>query len=640
MPFRMIWGNLALMDTDAVVNAAYPTLRGGDSGVHGAICRAAGREALEAELQKTGWCDVGGAVATPGFGLRARGIIHAVAPTWRGGHDGEAALLRQTYQSALALAARQGYRSVAFPPLGADDFGFPLDVAVSVAVEAIGAYLLADGELDVALVLEAGEPLRLPIPLRGALAAYVRENAADVSPDTPFRTAFTPKTPAASQEAASRRENLPEWLRDSPAPKRSPWQAGPTDALPARPASTTPPTHPLPRDGAHSAATPPRRGMGEALGMALAAAGGLLLGLLKLLTAPLRLLARALRGFKDKLRRDGYEETSDGADEQEASRAPSVTLEQARMEDLFKAQRFGQYGERRVPEAYPARPRRPSERYGDEMPAARPFDTDSDGLVGGGPFAADRTVQADEAPLATESDSHETATPRGERPLDTPAGMPVGGETDVLHDRPAARDARALPQTDAETPAWLARRLRQSAATTAEQGPPPVSAAPPAKRPPTAVPAPIPPMDAPLPARLVNRAVPSRGIAGAARSRTLKEAMAHVGDTFSQAVLYLIDQRGMSDVEVYKRANLDRKLFSKLRSGKGYQPSKQTAVALCIALALNLDDALDLLARAGFTLAACNKADLIVAFFIEHGIYDIFQLNEALFAYGQPILGA
>ncbi len=87
---------------------------------------------------------------------------------------------------------------------------------------------------------------------------------------------------------------------------------------------------------------------------------------------------------------------------------------------------------------------------------------------------------------------------------------------------------------------------------------------------------------------------------------------------------------------MYRRANLDRKLFSKLRSDRGYQLSKQTAVAL----ELNLSNALDLPARAGYTLAACNKADLIAANCIEHAIYDVFQLNLALFAFDQPCLGA
>ncbi|HIR63724.1 MAG TPA: RNase III inhibitor, partial [Candidatus Faecousia faecigallinarum] len=110
-------------------------------------------------------------------------------------------------------------------------------------------------------------------------------------------------------------------------------------------------------------------------------------------------------------------------------------------------------------------------------------------------------------------------------------------------------------------------------------------------------------------------------------------------DSFSQMLLRLIDQRGMTDVQVYKRANLDRKLFSKLRK-EGYNPSKPTAIALAIALELNLDQTQDLLRRAGYALSASNKADVIVSYFIQEGIFDIYTINEALFSYGQKLLGA
>lgn len=121
--------------------------------------------------------------------------------------------------------------------------------------------------------------------------------------------------------------------------------------------------------------------------------------------------------------------------------------------------------------------------------------------------------------------------------------------------------------------------------------------------------------------------------------RRLADVVAQLEDSFSQMLLRLIDQRGMSDVQVYKRANLDRKLFSKLRK-EGYNPSKPTAIALAIALELNLDQTQDLLRRAGYALSASNKADVIVSYFIEEGIFDIYTINEALFAYDQKLLGA
>lgn len=121
-------------------------------------------------------------------------------------------------------------------------------------------------------------------------------------------------------------------------------------------------------------------------------------------------------------------------------------------------------------------------------------------------------------------------------------------------------------------------------------------------------------------------------------SRSLEELVNNLDESFSQMLMRLIDDKKLTDVEAYKGAHLDRRLFSKIRSNKNYRPSKNTVLSFCIGLKLNLDEATDLLYSAGYSLSSSCKLDVIMLYFIENEIYDLFQINEALEAFEEKVL--
>lgn len=345
MPLVLIRDDIARVDADAVVNAANEHLSVG-GGVCGAIFDAAGHRELESACRRLGGCPTGSAVVTPGFELKARWIIHAVGPIWRGGSWGEDDLLRSAYRSALKRARELEVRSVALPLISAGIFGFPIDRALAIATSEISAFLDSAQDVEVRLVVFDRAAFAACLADYGKVAAYVDEDY-----------------------VGSRR------VRD-------------------------------------------------------------------------------------------------------------------RMGDLRSS-----------------------------MPVF--------GAVAGA------TVDGAE-----------------------PAG-PCPGFV-----RPVVDECE------------------------------------------------------------------------------LKDLLVHLDTSFSQAVLSLIDERGLSDAGVYKKANLSRQLFSKLRKDDDYRPAKPTAVALAIALELDMDQTRELLQRAGYALSTASTFDAIVRYYIERRSYDIMAINQMLFAFDQPLLGS
>ncbi len=399
MPFTIERNDLASISADAIVVAANEDLQI-TGGVGEAVAKAAGFANIQEACNAIGHCPTGGAVVTPAFNLPAKVIIHAVGPIWQGGSQNEVALLRDAYDAALSCAAENNAHSIALPLLSAGIYGFPADISLSVAQNAIHDYLDSH-DTEIRLVLFDRTALQAGLSSYDRIAEYIDDVYVDKQLDARKKTRRTETLSDAFLTAAGTAYG----------------------ALSASPSAVSP-----------TAASP----------------------------------SAAILSSLFSSRKDTEKETSED-------------LEGADTQDSVEA-------------VY-------------------------------------------EGPL-TENYNYEESLAR-------------------------------------ETPS---------------------------------------------------------------KSSSLSDLLDSLDASFSTTLLALIDTKGMTDAQVYKRANMSRQLFSKIRSDTFYKPTKKTVLALAIALELDLSTTEDLLRRAGFALSHSNKADIIVEYFIKNNQFDIFEINATLYAFDQPIL--
>ena len=492
MPFKIVRNDITKMTTEAIVNTANekPTV---GTGCDFAVYNAAGYDELLSWRKKyIGAVEEGEAFISPGFRLPAKYIIHTVSPLYIDGEHGEEELLRSCYRKSLALAARHGIRSIAFPLISTGGFGYPKEEGMRIAVDEIHAFLLKS-DMQIFLVVFDERATRMGRSLYPDLEAYIDRNYVQEKRTEEYGDAFfaahearegaSPEVPFASREAGE-------------------------GAFPEVPFAA--------REAGEEAS---RKSYYAAYGGGKDASNQINTGGL---AAPGK-----KREKRENRRKPGLFERLKAARRKDAGKgevlsSPSAAgpADEKEFLPLSSAAR-PPYSEETYPEAS----------YLEACPGASYLD-DADY----------------EAPDFDEADSEEMYGT-------------ISGET-------ALEDDDAILELE----------------------------------------------------------------------RRLAERMAHMSDTFPEYLLYLIRKNGLDNADVYKRAIVDKKVFSKIKNNPDYHPKKLTALCLCVGAKLNIDETRDLLARAGYALSPCDKTDIIFSYFIEHRIYDMIELDIQLEEHGLPCI--
>lgn len=580
MPFLLIRDDITKVRADAIVNPANTSLEEG-RGTSRGIFVAAGEEKLQEACRKIGRCEVGKAVITDGFDLPARYIIHAVGPVWQGGEYWEDQTLYNTYIESMALARANGLESIAFPLLSAGNYGYPRERAMKVAVSAIKDYI-AYYDMTVYLVVYDAKSLAVSRKLSVSVQEYIDEHYVENNNED-----FRSTSSLSLEEDTSGREALVSEKRTE---KKTFWSS-------------------LFKRKDSSRETVGSQGKTRTWDEDMENTGGI---------PPLPNLAQLAPPVPPS---DGEEHR--GEDLTDTGKIPPLTDSASLGPTVFSPAQEAQAGEEmedtgRIPPL-------PSSASIPQLPPLA-------SMAPPVPNAQEEAARQSRSHLPSSGGVPYSSPPdpfssQGER-----QGMERGrqqgwSEEETAARRPGHLANSAPPLPDHQTASTPPRPDRL--ASSSPRPVPPASSAPP-RREPLPKSSGKPPKTSFLP----------RFISSKEKKRHLDDIMNHMGETFSQMLIRLIDERGMTDPEVYHKANIDRKLFSKIRNNKDYSPNKKTIISFAIALELSLDEAKDLLRSAGYSLSDSSRFDVIISFFLENGIYDIFEINEMLFFYEQPVLGS